>query len=73
MIIQRNLIIHRDFDEGMEALFLESKFELVSKYSPQGDQPGAIETLVDGTGMERNIKRCLVQQEQGKHSPFRMY
>ena len=56
----------------MEALFLESKFELVSKYSPQGDQPEAIESLWRELEVERNIKHCLVQQEQVKRLPFLM-
>ena len=56
----------------MEALFLESKFQLVSKYSPQGDQPEAIRKLVDGIKVERNIKHYSVQLEQEKHLPFQM-
>ena len=66
MIIQRNLIIHRDFDEGMEALFLESKFQLVSKYSPQGDQPKAIETLVDGIRSGKKHQTLLGATGTGK-------
>ena len=66
VIIQRNLIIHRDFDEEMEALFLESKFQLVSKYSPQGDQPKAIETLVDGIRSGKKHQTLLGATGTGK-------
>ena len=66
MIIQRNLIIHKDFDEGMEALLLESKFQLVSKYSPQGDQPKAIETLVDGIRSGKKHQTLLGATGTGK-------
>ena len=65
MIIQRNLTIHKDFDEGMEALFLESKFELVSKYSPQGDQPEAIE-IVDGIKSGKKHQTLLGATGTGK-------
>ena len=59
-------MIHRDFDEGMEALLLESKFQLVSKYSPQGDQPKAIETLVDGIRSGKKHQTLLGATGTGK-------
>ena len=37
------------------------KFELVSEFKPQGDQPQAIQTLVDGIKKRRempNFARC---------------
>ena len=58
--------IHKDFDEGMEALLLESKFQLVSKYSPQGDQPKAIETLVDGIRSGKKHQTLLGATGTGK-------
>jgi excinuclease ABC subunit B len=60
------VIIHKDFDEGMEALLLESKFQLVSKYSPQGDQPKAIETLVDGIRSGKKHQTLLGATGTGK-------
>jgi excinuclease ABC subunit B len=63
---ERNLIIHKDFNEGMEALFLESKFQLVSKYSPQGDQPKAIEALVDGIRSGKKHQTLLGATGTGK-------
>lgn len=60
------MILHRDFDEGMEALLLESKFQLVSKYSPQGDQPKAIETLVDGLRNGKKHQTLLGATGTGK-------
>ena len=50
----------------MEALFLESKFQLVSKYSPQGDQPKAIETLVDGIRSGKKHQTLLGATGTGK-------
>jgi excinuclease ABC subunit B len=63
---ERNLIIHKDFNEGMEALFLESKFQLVSQYSPQGDQPKAIEALVDGIRSGKKHQTLLGATGTGK-------
>ena len=50
----------------MEALFLESKFQLVSKYSPQGDQPKAIEALVDGIRSGKKHQTLLGATGTGK-------
>ena len=50
----------------MEALFLESKFQLVSKYSPQGDQPKAIETLVNGIRSGKKHQTLLGATGTGK-------
>ena len=50
----------------MEALFLESKFQLVSKYSPQGDQPEAIETLVEGIKSGKKHQTLLGATGTGK-------
>ena len=50
----------------MEALLLESKFQLVSKYSPQGDQPKAIETLVDGIRSGKKHQTLLGATGTGK-------
>lgn len=36
------------------------KFELVSEFKPQGDQPQAIQTLVDGIKKGENAKLCSV-------------
>ena len=60
------LTIHKDFDDGMEALLLESKFQLVSKYSPQGDQPKAIETLLDGIRSGKKHQTLLGATGTGK-------
>ncbi|SPT95111.1 excinuclease ABC subunit B [Bacillus subtilis] len=46
---------------------MKDRFELVSKYQPQGDQPKAIEKLVKGIQEARSIRLCWVQQELGKH------
>ena len=35
-------------------------FELVSEYKPTGDQPQAIEELVEGFKKENNSRLCLV-------------
>src|SRR4051794_31653234 len=50
----------------MEALLLESKFQLVSKYSPQGDQPKAIEALVDGIRSGKKHQTLLGATGTGK-------
>lgn len=34
------------------------RFELVSDYQPQGDQPKAIKELVEGIRQGKNIRRC---------------
>ncbi|OCA88199.1 excinuclease ABC subunit B [Bacillus sp. FJAT-27225] len=42
------------------------KFELVSKYSPQGDQPKAIEKLVDGIYKGKRVQTLLGATGTGK-------
>lgn len=43
------------------------KFELVSQYTPNGDQPEAIKELVEGIKEGKNIRFCLAQPVQEKH------
>ncbi|MFZ0445420.1 MAG: excinuclease ABC subunit UvrB [Bacillus sp. (in: firmicutes)] len=45
---------------------MESKFQLVSKYSPQGDQPKAIETLVNGIRSGKKHQTLLGATGTGK-------
>lgn len=42
------------------------KFELVSEFKPQGDQPQAIQTLVDGIKKGEKCQTLLGVQVQGK-------
>ena len=44
----------------------KAMFELKSKYTPSGDQPQAIEELVNGLKKEKNTKYYLEQQEPEK-------
>ena len=50
--------------------FLERQFEIVSAYSPQGDQPVAIEKLVEGINSGKQV--LLEQQERVRHLRFQM-
>ncbi|CAH0236684.1 UvrABC system protein B [Peribacillus sp. Bi96] len=45
---------------------MKDKFELVSKYSPQGDQPAAIEMLVDGIKEGKEMQTLLGATGTGK-------
>ncbi|WP_043929881.1 excinuclease ABC subunit UvrB [Bacillus sp. EB01] len=45
---------------------MKNQFELVSKYSPQGDQPKAIEKLVDGIYKGKRIQTLLGATGTGK-------
>ena len=45
---------------------MKDVFELVSKYSPQGDQPGAITTLVDGINAGKRYQTLLGATGTGK-------
>ncbi|KRF65345.1 excinuclease ABC subunit B [Bacillus sp. Soil768D1] len=45
---------------------MKDKFELVSKYSPQGDQPAAIEKLVDGVNEGKKMQTLLGATGTGK-------
>ncbi|MFD6438955.1 excinuclease ABC subunit UvrB [Peribacillus sp. NPDC060186] len=45
---------------------MKDKFELVSKYSPQGDQPAAIEKLVDGIKEGKKMQTLLGATGTGK-------
>ncbi|MFE4895117.1 excinuclease ABC subunit UvrB [Peribacillus butanolivorans] len=45
---------------------MKDKFELVSKYSPQGDQPAAIEKLVDGVKEGKKMQTLLGATGTGK-------
>nr|WP_207196224.1 MULTISPECIES: excinuclease ABC subunit UvrB [unclassified Peribacillus] len=45
---------------------VKDKFELVSKYSPQGDQPAAIEKLVDGVKEGKKMQTLLGATGTGK-------
>ncbi|WP_340372430.1 excinuclease ABC subunit UvrB [Peribacillus sp. FSL E2-0218] len=45
---------------------MKDKFELVSKYSPQGDQPAAIEMLVDGIKEGKDMQTLLGATGTGK-------
>ena len=45
----------------------QNMFKLVSKYTPSGDQPQAIDALVKGINEARNIKYYLVLQALVKH------
>ena len=38
----------------------DEKFELVSSYQPTGDQPQAIETLVEGVQRGDRCQTCLL-------------
>ena len=50
----------------MGGRILENKFQLVSKYSPQGDQPKAIEKLVDGIHTGKKHQTLLGATGTGK-------
>ena len=50
---------------------MERQFEIVSAYS-QGDQPVAIEKLVEGINSGKKSKCCLEQQERVRHLRFQM-
>ena len=52
--------------------YVEHQFEIVSAYSPQGDQPVAIEKLVEELIVERKSKCYLEQQERVRHLRFQM-
>ena len=52
--------------------YVEHQFEIVSAYSPQGDQPVAIEKLVEGINSGKKSKCCLEQQERVRHLRFQM-
>lgn len=45
---------------------MKDKFELVSKYSPQGDQPAAIEMLVEGIKEGKEMQTLLGATGTGK-------
>ncbi len=45
---------------------MKDVFELVSKYSPQGDQPKAITTLVDGINAGKRYQTLLGATGTGK-------
>ncbi|MCQ6278733.1 excinuclease ABC subunit UvrB [Bacillus sp. EB600] len=45
---------------------MNDQFELVSKYSPQGDQPGAIKQLVDGIHHNKRYQTLLGATGTGK-------
>ncbi|MEF2095966.1 excinuclease ABC subunit UvrB [Bacillus sp. CFBP9009] len=45
---------------------MKDKFELVSKYSPQGDQPAAIEMLVEGINEGKEMQTLLGATGTGK-------
>ncbi|AZU63937.1 excinuclease ABC subunit UvrB [Neobacillus mesonae] len=45
---------------------MENQFELVSKYSPQGDQPGAIKELVEGIRQNKRYQTLLGATGTGK-------
>lgn len=45
---------------------MKDTFELVSKYSPQGDQPAAIELLVDGIKEGKQMQTLLGATGTGK-------
>lgn len=47
----------------------DNKFELVSKYSPAGDQGEAIETLVENIENGEKAKFYAEQRELGKPIP----
>ena len=49
------------------------KFQLKSNFSPKGDQPTAIQKLLDGIKpLERSIKRLLESRDLEKHSLLQM-
>ena len=48
-----------------------SQFELASDYSPTGDQPQAIDALVEGVKKEQ-FKPYLESQEVERHSLLQM-
>ena len=52
--------------EARRACSVKDVFELVSKYSPQGDQPGAITTLVDGINAGKRYQTLLGATGTGK-------
>ena len=48
------------------------QFKLVSKYSPMGDQPAAIQQLVDGIRAGKKEQVYWEEREQEKHLLFLM-
>lgn len=50
----------------MEGMLLKDVFELVSKYSPQGDQPEAIRKIVDGINSGKRYQTLLGATGTGK-------
>src|SRR4051794_36420074 len=49
-----------------EGIFVKDQFELVSKYSPQGDQPEAIRQLVQGIQENKRYQTLLGATGTGK-------
>lgn len=49
-----------------EIVFSNNKFELISEYSPQGDQPRAVEQLVEGVKMGKKHQTLLGATGTGK-------
>ena len=49
-----------------------NKFELVSNYSPTGDQPQAIEQLVEGLKHGEKFQTLLGVTGSGKTLPYQM-
>lgn len=47
-VYMKNTLFHGTGDEMNEVVISDKKFQLVSEFSPQGDQPAAIEKLVNG-------------------------
>jgi excinuclease ABC subunit B len=58
----------RERDDPGEGLRTPAKFELVSDYQPQGDQPAAIEQLVDG--VNRGIRNQVLLGVTGSGKTF---
>ena len=54
----------------MKELFEQKKFELVSPFKPTGDQPEAIEKLVDG--LESGLKEQILLGVTGSGKTFTM-
>ena len=50
----------------MEAFFVKDQFELVSKYSPQGDQPRAIKQIIEGIKAGKKHQTLLGATGTGK-------
>lgn len=49
-----------------EIVFSNNKFELISEFSPQGDQPGAVDQLVEGIKMGKKHQTLLGATGTGK-------